>query len=180
MIAIDTTSLSLLINPSANAPLDPNTGNVVTRIKERFDFFQAKLVKEQETLLIPTPVLSELLILSRDNASLVLERLHKSSRFKIAPFDERAAIELAIIHRDAVAAGDKKGGSSESWVKIKFDRQIIAVAKVNGADTIYSDDKNLSNFAKLAGLDVVRVWEMELPPQSDQIELTFPSDEPEL
>ncbi|WKL57063.1 PIN domain-containing protein [Asticcacaulis sp. ZE23SCel15] len=139
-------------------------------------FFQTKLAKEQETLLIPIPVLSEILIFAGDSAPLILERLHKSARFKIVPFDERAAVELAIIHRAAIASGDKKGGSDESWTKIKFDRQIVAIAKVNGADTIYSDDKNLANFAKLADLNVVRVWEMELPPQSDQIELTFPSD----
>ena len=39
-----------------------------------------------------------------------------------------------------MAEGNKKDGSGEPWAKIKYDRQIVAIAKVIGASAIYSDD----------------------------------------
>jgi hypothetical protein len=46
--------------------------------------------------------------------------------FECLPFDQLSAIELAIITKDAIDPGKKKGGSTEPWGKIKFDRQIVA------------------------------------------------------
>ena len=62
--------------------------------------------------------------------------LGKTSRLRIAPFGERAAVEAAARHREAIRGGDKKEGSG-SWAKGKFDRQIMATAKVKGAERIY-------------------------------------------
>jgi hypothetical protein len=50
--------------------------------------------------------------------------------FYVVPFDTLAAIELAVMTRNALAAGDKRAGSKESWAKVKFDRQIAAIARV--------------------------------------------------
>ncbi|WP_154820077.1 hypothetical protein SR858_26740 [Duganella zoogloeoides] len=55
------------------------------------------------------------------------------SAFIIVPFDEKAAVECAINVADALAAGDKKGAERRTLAKIKFDHQIVAIAKVNGA-----------------------------------------------
>ena len=53
---------------------------------------------------------------------------------KSCPFGTRAAVEAAAAHREAMLAGDKREGSSASWAKVKFDRQIVAIAKVEGRD----------------------------------------------
>jgi hypothetical protein len=45
-----------------------------------------------------------------------------------ASFGTRAAVEAAERHREAVRNNDKKEGT-ESWTKVKFDRQIIAIAR---------------------------------------------------
>jgi predicted nucleic acid-binding protein len=66
----------------------------------------------------------------------------------VVPFDTRAAIELAVMTRNAIDQGDKRGGVDAPWNKVKFDRQIVAIAKVAGATTIYSDDLQLRTFAE--------------------------------
>lgn len=79
-------------------------------------------------------------------------------------FDERAAIELAAMEladRDKVG---KNAGSDAPYQKVKFDRQIVAVAKVNGAHTIYSGDDDVRKFATKAGVKVVSTRELAIPP----------------
>lgn len=78
--------------------------------------------------------------------------------------------------REALRAGDKRGGSAEPWQKVKYDRQIIAIARVYGANLIYSDDDGIKTFADQIGLTVVRTWELPLPPADKQIQLF--GDEP--
>lgn len=82
---------------------------------------------------------------------------------QIAPFDAKAAIELGIENAKARRAGDKKSGSSADWQKVKFDRQIAAIAKTAGAEIFYTDDNNQTHFSKLIGLRVVHTWELPLP-----------------
>ena len=72
------------------------------------------------------------------------------------------------------SAGGIRAGSTESMAKIKFDRQIVAIAKVVGATTIYSDDKNLLNFAKANNIATVKLAELPLPPEDRQQSITFP------
>ncbi len=64
----------------------------------------------------------------------------------------------------------------ETWAKLKFDCQIVAIAKVGGATTIYSDDDDVYKLGTAAGIPVVRTRDLELPPDADQAEL-FPYDE---
>ena len=68
----------------------------------------------------------------------IVDHLQKYSVFSIEPFDTRAAIEVAAMTRDALTAGNKRGNSSATWAKVKYDRQIVAIAKVHGATGFYS------------------------------------------
>ena len=90
-----------------------------------------------------------------------LERLNRSSAICFSAFDERAAIELALIERRAIADGTYKSGSSPRQ-KAKFDRQIATIAKVNGAERLYTDDKRMAAFARPAPrirLQLAPAWE---------------------
>ncbi len=78
--------------------------------------------------------------------------------------------------RDAVRAGDKKDGSSSPWQKVKIDRQIIAIARVQGVQRIYSDDSGIVAFAEKVGISVVQTWTMPLPPEDPQHSLFEPAD----
>ncbi len=74
-----------------------------------------------------------------------------------------AAIELAAVEVEDRSKGDKRGGSIGIWTKIRFDRQIIAIARTNKAKRIYSDDLDLAKFATKLRIEVVPTWELPLP-----------------
>jgi hypothetical protein len=99
MVAIDNMTLALLLHPKAKQPNNP------------------------------TPVLSEFLILAGKEGPLYLEKIQAARTLLVRPFDERAAIELAAMELADRGKGGKKGGSDAPYQKVKFDRQIVAVAE---------------------------------------------------
>jgi hypothetical protein len=178
MVVVDATTLLLLWRPDAGAPRDLE-GKPVSHVRERIEHLISTLEKTKTKIIVPTPALSEALVRAGAVAPAIVDLLDKSSVFEIKGFDSKAAIEVAMMIRDAIAAGDKRGGADSSWAKVKFDRQIVAIAKVAGAGTIYSDDHGVRIFAEAAGIAVVGVADLPLPPQSQQVELPLgrlPSD----
>lgn len=168
MILLDATALSLLLNPTAKPPIDPATNLPLSDAARRLAHLEAEVQRNGDTILIPTPALAEVLVALGDAGPASLERINKSSRFKIADFDQRAAIEVAAMTREAIRAGDKRGGSASPWQKVKIDRQIIAIARVHGAERVYSDDTNVASFGGRIGLKVIPTWEFPLPPEDPQ------------
>ncbi len=164
MKLFDAGFISLLLVPSARPPLDPKTGRPAERTRQRLEALIDRLDRQKETILIPTPALSEFLVLAGDDGPRYLAHIEKSSVFKVVDFDQRVAVEAAQLTIAAKAKGDKKGGSDSAWQKIKFDRQIVAVAKVNGADGIYSTDNDVMRYGKETGIDVLGVADLPEPP----------------
>jgi hypothetical protein len=152
MIAIDNTFLSLLLHPKARPPLDPVTNKPVDRLEDRIELLLEEWDLSNERILIPTPALSEFLILADREGPRYLSELSSKRFFVSADFDTRASIELAgmnlEVRRGRGGSANKRGDAEGTWAKISFDRQIVAIAKVNEASTIYSDDKGVENFAK--------------------------------
>ncbi len=94
------------------------------------------------------------------------------STFVIASFDEKAALECSISVADAIRSRDKKAAQPNApWQKIKFDHQIVAIAKCNGATTIYSEDAGLRKFAELLGLKALSTDDLPENPASQQQKL---------
>jgi predicted nucleic acid-binding protein len=147
--------------------LDPRIKGV-GEIDERLLHLIETLDKQRAIVVVPTPALSETLIGAGDAAPKYLETIGRTYRFRIAPFGQRAAVEAAARHREALRLGDKKEGSA-SWAKLKFDRQIVAIAKVEGADTIYSNDGDIQRYAKTDGLTVIALGDLEGPPQAPDL-----------
>jgi predicted nucleic acid-binding protein len=164
MVAIDNTTLALLFHPGAKPPNDPKTGQPLIKARERIEQLITDLDAEDERIVIPTPVLCEFLILADRDGPLYLEKVQGAKTLLLKPFDERAAIELAAMELSARGKGGKKAGFESPYQKVKFDRQIVAIARVNGAHTIYSDDQDLGRFAKNAGMKVVCTWDLPIPP----------------
>ena len=171
MIAFDTGGILHLLDPNANAAIDHSTNLAVTDCQKRMQFYVSEMHKKREKILVPTPVLGELLILASTDGPSIYSRLSKSAAFQIEPFDDRAAIELCLMTESALKAGDRRAGSTESMAKIKFDRQIIAIAKVHHARAIFSDDKNIRKFATANGVNPIAIWELPLPPVDAQTTL---------
>lgn len=145
--------------------------------KKKLDHLLQTLDAARERVIIPTPALAEYLAQAGTAAPEIVEELRKRSSFVVAPFDQRAAIECALaINRD-LSAGDKRGGAKTTWAKAKFDRQIVAIARVNGAQHIYTEDNDVKRLAQRDGIKASTVAEIELPPSDKQESLRF--DEPE-
>lgn len=100
-----------------------------------------------------------------------LDRLNEYAAFKIAPFDQKAAIEAALALSDALKRGGHRVDAANpdaTKTKIKFDRQIVAIAKAEGAHTIYSDDRDVHSYAAIAGLKAIGTSDLDLPPEDPQ------------
>jgi hypothetical protein len=111
----------------------------------------------------------------------IIEHLQRYNVFRIEAFDARAAVEVAAMTRKALDSGRKRGQSAATWAKVKYDRQIVAIAKVCGAATIYSDDGDVRTLAKTVKIDVIGLADLPLPPEKAQIEMDLepaPSETP--
>ncbi len=175
IIVVDSTSLVLLINPDANPPTDPNTSEPLKFAKERVEFLISSLTS-RDSLIVPTPVLAEVLVKAENGGPELLQQISDLSRIRIVPFDTKAAIETAYMTREATEAGDKKSGSDQPWQKVKFDRQIIAIARAAGASKIYSDDEDLAKFAKKIGIEVISTWDLPVPAIEEDLLTPLGSD----
>ncbi|CCV04481.1 conserved hypothetical protein [Mesorhizobium metallidurans STM 2683] len=171
MVVIDATTLLLMLRPDTPVPRGPN-GVPIDRPKDRIDYLVQQLDKAKAKIVIPTPALGEALVKAGAAATQqIIDHLQRYSVFSIEPFDTRAAIEVAAMSREAMGSGNKRGGSGATWAKVKYDRQIVAIAKVNGATTIYSDDGDIATLGKRAKINVIGLAELPLPPQKAQLDL---------
>jgi hypothetical protein len=148
---------------------DENTKSSVPRAKERVEHLIDTLSKTGEKIVIPTPALSECLVHAGPAAPEYLNLIGKQACFRVASFDQRAAVEAAIRTYEARQRGQPKGGASDiAKAKIKFDRQIVAVAAVEAATTVYSDDGNVIGYAREAGMVGFRLADLPEPPKDPQ------------
>ena len=181
MIVFDASVLLLLLNPETSPPTDSATGQPVSRCKDRIEYFIAQLTKRREKIIIPTPALAEALIKSGDAAPQYLDIMRDSQYFQVTSFNTMAAVEAAEMMRLRIAKhGSLRGDELSSRAKVKFDLQIVAIAKVSRATTIYTDDAGLQNLATSLGLIAHGVASLPVPPEDPQIKLDLlsPSGSP--
>src|SRR5438132_793595 len=107
MVAFDATMLTILIYPKCKPPADKE-GKPVVRFQERVQYLVETLDKKREKIIIPTPSLSEVLVIADAAGSAYLNQINNSAKFKISPFDERAAIEASVAIRNALQQIPKK------------------------------------------------------------------------
>ena len=98
-------------------------------------------------------------------------------RPSIEPFDQRAAIELAVMLRQELGPGRKLKDGAETWAKLKYDRQIVAIAKVCNATALYSEDDDIHTLAGRFQIPAFRIRDLTVPPADQQTDLLL--DRPE-
>jgi len=172
MVVLDATMLMALFRPDAGGPTD-SKGKPINEAKERIEYFVKQIEIAKTKIIIPTPALSEILVRLGAQASQdIVDEINRSAVWRIESFDTKAAIEVAAMTRAAIASGGKKGENSKaSWAKVKYDRQIVAIAKVAQATAIYSDDDDVKSIGKSVGIPVISFAELPLPPEAAQKEL---------
>lgn len=165
MVVFDTTFLTMMFVPGAKHP--------IADAEKRIEYLLGYLSGRGDRIVVPTPALSELLTKTGSARDKIVKEITKNPRFLVAPFDTAAAVELSMMSDAAIATGNKKGGSTETWAKVKFDRQIVAIAKVLRVSCIYSDDDGLKATGQHEGLSVQGVIDIIVPsPAQGQFELT--------
>lgn len=180
MIVLDSTFVVLFLDPKAPVPPEIGTGRKVDRLDERIGYLIENWSKAKVVVGIPTPVLAEVLTVAGSAAAgHILPMLEAAHTFRILPYDIRAAVETAMLAQRDQGKPMPRGYTK---AKVKFDRQILATAIANGADTLYTDDLKLAARARAEGLKVVSVADLPLRPEEPQLGIQFPAtaavDEP--
>jgi hypothetical protein len=176
MVVFDTSCILLTLDPKTRPPIDPKTGVALTNYKKRVDFLIQRLGNAKEEIVIPTPVLSEFLVGAGQNRHEYIEKFISSRHFTIAEFDMLAAIELALLN-DPDLNSQKRLNDTLTKAKIRFDRQVISIAKVRGAKTIYAGDGPLADCARDNGIQAIMTWELPEPPEDKQVSM-FDEEDP--
>jgi hypothetical protein len=155
MIAFDTTFLTLMFVPGAK--------HAIADAEERIRFLISDIHGSGEKILIPTPALSEILVKSGPAKNQIATELTGSPKFQIGSFDVKSALELATMTDAAFTRGDKRDGAKGPYVKVKFDRQVVAIAKAYGARTMYSDDGDVKAICEREELPCLGVADIVVP-----------------
>lgn len=168
-VAIDATVLAYFFDAEAAPPLDAS-GVPVALCRERITLLISELQKAKATIIIPAPALSEILVYAGDAAPNWLSVLSNTKYCRIADFDQLAAVECAVMAKRRIEAGPRREGYTKR--KVKFDEQIVAIALVEQADEILSDD---SDIRALAGdrMLVRGIGELPVPAQDLQISIDW-------
>jgi predicted nucleic acid-binding protein len=168
IVAFDASVLVYIVTVDAKAPIDPSTGQAVSQCKERLDQLIASLQRDRAKIIIPTPSLAEVLVGAERAGPEFLRIINASRHFRIVSFDERAAVEFAARQAERKSAGVRP--SAPTRAKAKFDDQIVAIAAVENATIIYSDDPDIK---KLVGsrFDVIGIAQLPLPPEKPSLPL---------
>ena len=177
MVVMDATVLLYVFNDKASPPTDPQTGKPIECCAERVNFLLKTLEASKTKVVIPTPALSEVLVHASAAGPAYLAQLERLRFIKIANFDKLAAVEAAEIQRGLIASsGSIKLTANSPRAKAKFDTQIVAIAKVEQATTIYSDDEGIQKLGKRLGMMVIGIARLPLPPEDPQGSLPLNND----
>jgi predicted nucleic acid-binding protein len=166
-VAIDTSVLLYILNDQTSAPIDPSTGFPVDRCKERVNHLIDTLGAARETLIVPTLVLSEILVRASAAGPAYLQIIDKIKVVRLVDFNKRAAIEAAAMMASVISSGTKPSGP-EARAKLKVDTLIMAVARISMATVMYSDDDGIKALGRRFSMNVTGVGELPLPPESTQ------------
>jgi len=125
------------------------------------------------SIIIPTPVLAEYLVgIDKNDHQTHLNLIQRQSCFEIANFDEIAAIECAQMPSLKEL---KLMLKSDTANKVKFDRQIISIAKSLNVDEVWTHDKGVFNRCKELGMVVKSLADIDPAPIQVLIDMSHDS-----
>lgn len=159
------------------ALLDLDSKWVSEETRSRISYFVAMLDIAKSVIVVPTPAVAEYLVKANQAGLLSLKKLQGRALVRICDFNLASAYECALLDGAAMnGQQDKKDGSDSSWQKIKIDRQIVAIARVNSCTAMISNDESVAANCNRLGIDIFRFDDLPLPPEPAQKEL--PLDKP--
>ncbi|HEY8571237.1 hypothetical protein [Phenylobacterium sp.] len=175
IVGVDATFLLYFFAPpeGVGVPLD-FAGQPISMAKERVQGLIAELEKQGSTIIVGTPALSEIMVRSGVQAGQSwLAMMNQSKAFKVVPFDAKSAIEVAIMGGHMVKGETSKAATGGTYAKLKYDRQIVAIAATEGATTFYTDDVGQRSLALRLGMSVRGLAEIPIPTTAAAQELPW-------
>jgi len=150
-------------------PNDPQTGRPYKRAQNRVRFLLETFSSSKNMrIVIPTPALAEFLILAYPLGGDYLGSLKSLYRVELADFDEMAAIEMSEI---SIRLGrpTKRESKEAIWARLKFDRQIVAIAAAKAA-VIDSTDQRLRATARRIEVQALGIEDIpDAPPKQESL-----------
>lgn len=141
---------------------DPETGEMITEVTRRIDALVDRIENLDGTIIIPAPVLAEFLIgIDKNTHQAHINLIRSMACFEIASFDEMSAIECAQLPTMSELRQMMK---SDTANKVKFDRQIISIAKSLNVDEVWTHDHGVFQRCKQLGIVVRSLISIEPPP----------------
>lgn len=144
----------------------------------RIEHMLVGLEANRTIVVIPTPVLAEVLVKRLQQASNLVATIKDASRIRLAPFGASAAIEAAeLLHKHL----PKKTERNKEWSKhrLKFDLQILAIAKVEGVARIYANDKGLLRRVRSEGMEGISLNDLATPEEdAPRLPMELPKNGP--
>lgn len=166
-VAWDATMLSLLLHQTARIPSPPGSNTPLPQARERIEKLLADLTKQKETILIPAPALTEFLYVVEEAGPGYIQTIDKKASFEVAPYDEKAAIEAAEMMKKFNREDGRRSGPGEGpWQKVKVDQQVVAIARSENVECLYTADRGMVNMARRVGVRVLALWELDPPPSN--------------
>ncbi|MDN8569322.1 PIN domain-containing protein [Enterobacter hormaechei] len=151
---------------------DPCTGEVISDPEKRAEALIDHVDSLGGAVLIPTPVLAEFLVgIDKNQHQTYINLIKSQSCFEIVSFDEIAAIECAQMPNLKEL---KQMMSSDSAAKVKFDRQIISIAKSTGVKEVWTHDRGVYNRCKTLGITAKSL--ADIAPLPEQFGIDFPKE----
>lgn len=113
MVVFDASVLLLLLDPDASPPNDPATGQPIEHAKARIEHLIATLERQRTKVIIPTPVLSEVLVRAGADALMRFSPGNQRySRIRLAAHDRTEDPEVA----STIASSDR-----QDWLAFRFE-----------------------------------------------------------
>ena len=165
MIVVDANFLVLMFDPTAMPHVPRGT--------ERGEHFIRELSEKGEQVMIPVPVLAEVVAGRIERTQEIISELRRQRAFVVQPFDDVIAIETGYLIRsafDRMPVSQKPSG----WrVAMKYDAQIAATAIVRRARAIVSGDGGFSVYLDGSGIELIELKDLPLPPENPQGSLSL-------
>lgn len=154
------------------ALLDVGSSIFGADIRLRVSHLISTLDKAKSLVVVPTPVVAEYLVKADQAGLQSLRKLQGRSLVRICDFNLTAAYECALLDGAALNGSmGKKHGIDAAWQKIKIDRQIVSIARVNGCTAMVSQDDSVAANCNRLGIEVFKFEDLPMPPEAAQKEL---------
>jgi predicted nucleic acid-binding protein len=138
-----------------------------------------ELKRKREPIGIPAQVWAEFLDEASPQELEKSQAILKTAAFKFLPYDMRAAFETVQVSHAGRAERKKQGSEKRARQAVKVDWQIIAIAKVNNARLLLTNDEGMRDEAKKLGLNALRIADLEIPDALRQHSLQYDADQDE-